>query len=73
MKEKLIDLSEKIDGFTIELFERISEVAESLKVPFFVVGAMARDIILTHGYGIETGRATQDIDFGGTGIRLGWI
>ena len=46
------------------LLETIADLAESLSVPFFVVGAMARDIILTQGYGIETGRATQDIDLG---------
>ena len=62
MKESLLDLSEKIDGFRTGLFKAIAEVAESLSVPFFVVGAAARDIILTEYYGIETGRATQDVD-----------
>jgi predicted nucleotidyltransferase len=64
MKESLLDLSGKIKGFEVELFETVAEVAESLSIPFFVVGAMARDIILSDGYGIETGRATQDIDLG---------
>ena len=64
MNENLLDLSEKIDGFTVEILDTIADVAESLRVPFFVVGAIARDIILTQGYGIETGRATQDIDLG---------
>ena len=64
MKENLLDLSGKIDGFTVEFLDTIADVAESFKVPFFVVGAMARDILLTEGYGIETGRATQDIDLG---------
>ncbi len=58
MKENLLDLSGKIDGFTVEFLDTIADVAESFKVPFFVVGAMARDILLTEGYGIETGRAT---------------
>lgn len=64
MTGKLLDLSGKIDGFTIELFESIKDVAESVSVPFFVVGAMARDMILKYGYNIETIRATNDIDFG---------
>jgi predicted nucleotidyltransferase len=64
MKESLFDLSGKIDGFTVGLFETIAEVADFLNVPFFVVGASARDIILTHAHAIETGRATQDIDLG---------
>jgi len=62
MNESLLDLSEKIDGITAEVLETIADMAESLKIPFFVVGAMARDIILVHGYGIATGRATKDID-----------
>ena len=64
MKESLLDLSGKIDGFRVGLFETIATVAESLRVPFFVVGAMARDIILSLGYGIKIGRATEDIDLG---------
>lgn len=64
MNESLLDLSGKTDRYTIKLFEIIAEVAESFNVHFFVVGAMARDIILSQGYGIGTGRATQDIDLG---------
>ena len=64
MTKKLLDLSGKIDRFTVELFENIANVAESMSAPFFVVGATARDIILKYGYGIETIRATNDIDLG---------
>ena len=64
MSGNLLDLSGKIDIFTVELFETISNVAVSINVPFFVVGATARDMILTHGYDIQTIRATNDIDFG---------
>ena len=42
----------------------MSRVAESLHIPFFVVGAMAREIILVYCYNIRTTRATEDIDFG---------
>jgi predicted nucleotidyltransferase len=62
MKENLLDLSEKIDGFMIGLFEAIADITESLSIPFFVVGAAARDMILTEYYGIETGLATKDVD-----------
>jgi predicted nucleotidyltransferase len=64
MNENLLDLSGKIDPLTIELLETVSGTADSIKVPFFVIGATARDIILTHGYGINTIRATHDIDLG---------
>jgi predicted nucleotidyltransferase len=62
MKESLLDLSGKIDAFKAGLFKAIAEIAELLSIPFFVVGATARDIILTEYYGIETGLATQDLD-----------
>jgi predicted nucleotidyltransferase len=62
MKKNLLDLSETIDDFRLGLFEAVTEVAESLSVPFFVVGASARDMILTEYYGIETGLATKDVD-----------
>jgi predicted nucleotidyltransferase len=64
MTRKLLNLSETVDKFTVELFENIANVAGSMNVPFFVVGATARDIILEYGYGIETIRATNDIDLG---------
>lgn len=64
MKKNSLDLSQKIDKSIVELFEIIVGVVESLSVPFFVVGATARDIILSQGYGIQTGRATEDIDLG---------
>ena len=64
MNKNLLDLSGKIDNSTIQLFETVARVAESLYSPFFVVGAMARELILSHGYNIKTIRATQDIDLG---------
>lgn len=64
MSKKLIDLSEKIDNFILEILETIEKVSQSLSMDFFVVGATARDIILECAYGISTMRATQDIDFG---------
>lgn len=42
----------------------ISRKADESAVPFFVVGATARDVILKQGYDISTIRATRDIDVG---------
>lgn len=64
MNRTLLDLSGRIESFTIEILEAIANVSESLGVPFFVVGATARDIILRYGYDIKIERATQDIDLG---------
>jgi predicted nucleotidyltransferase len=60
----LLDLSGKIDPLSLALFETLSEAAGSLGVPFFVVGATARDLIFELGYGLPSRRATNDKDFG---------
>lgn len=62
MRKTLLDISGKIDAFTVAIYEQITTVAEAQKIPFFIVGATARDLVLHHGYGIEVGRATKDID-----------
>jgi len=41
----------------------VHDGASSLKLPYFVAGAIARDILLTHVFGLPTYRATRDIDF----------
>lgn len=64
MKRNLLDLSGKIDRVRLLAFEKVSKVANSLGVPFFIIGAAARDLILTNGHNIPTIRATLDIDFG---------
>lgn len=53
----------KIDSLIATTIQSIHDVAFGLGIPFFIVGATARDIILRHGYGIEPMRATRDIDF----------
>ena len=60
----LLDLSGKINPVSLALFETLTEMAGSLRVPFFVVGATARDLIFELGHGLPSKRATLDIDFG---------
>lgn len=59
--KRSLNLSGKIEGnlagLLIDLFTCISR----LLIPAFIVGAAARDIIFNE-YGIETGRATKDLD-----------
>jgi len=61
---KLLDLSGKIDPVLPAFFETLSEVAGAMGVPFFVVGATARDMIFEFGHGLPSKRATKDVDFG---------
>jgi len=53
-----------VDPLTIAAARAIDDAARALNLPYFLAGAMARDIVLTHVHGIETGLATVDVDFG---------
>jgi predicted nucleotidyltransferase len=60
-----MDLSKKIDNpILVNRLTSVTKVANELEIPFFMVGATARDIILWHGFGIVPRRATRDIDLG---------
>lgn len=48
----------------------VAGVCDALAVPFFLVGAFARDLLLEMRHGLKAQRATNDVDFG---IRVsGW-
>mgnify|MGYP001579383480 CR=1 FL=1 len=52
-----------VDALTVAVSREIDSLARELKLPYFLAGAMARDIVLTNVYGIDIGRATRDVDF----------
>ncbi len=58
-----LDITGKIDAAAVELFRTVSRIIEALGIPYVVVGATARDLVLHHGYGAALERATQDVDF----------
>ncbi|MGB6011539.1 MAG: nucleotidyl transferase AbiEii/AbiGii toxin family protein [Desulfobacterales bacterium] len=64
MKSILIDLSGKISETSVSILREIQEVSTRMNVPFFVISATARDIILEHQFDIKPKRATIDIDIG---------
>jgi predicted nucleotidyltransferase len=64
MSDISFDLSGKIDQKTVEALAIMKRVALGLNIPFFLVGASARDFLLKHCYGIEPLRMTRDIDLG---------
>ncbi|PKN70986.1 MAG: hypothetical protein CVU54_03120 [Deltaproteobacteria bacterium HGW-Deltaproteobacteria-12] len=64
MKTISFDLSGKIDQQKIEALLAIKKETDILNIPFFVVGAFARDIIFKHYYDITPRRMTGDIDLG---------
>ena len=48
----------------VELYADISKHAKELSIDFLVVGAMARDLVLVHGFDSTIERGTSDVDFG---------
>lgn len=53
-----------VDALTAAVSREIDHIARELQLPYFLAGAMARDIVLTNVFGIDTGLATRDVDFG---------
>lgn len=49
-------------GYLAPALRLLTEVCQQAGVPFFVVGAAARDLLLEHVYGVPPFRATKDVD-----------
>jgi len=64
MKSTLLNISQKIDSTFLTIFEALDAAAGEVGIPYFIVGATARDMVLSMGYGIDISRATADIDLG---------
>lgn len=52
-----------VDPLTLRVIGEIQQAANKLGVPVFVVGAVARIILLENIHGLNAGRATTDVDF----------
>jgi len=64
MRKSFLNISKKIESIRLEAIEEIVNITDSEGIPFFIVGATARDLILAKGYNIRPFRATLDIDIG---------
>lgn len=63
MTSTLLNISGKVDPRICEVFDSVNSVLSELKIPYIVVGATARDLVLHHGHGAKIQRATDDVDF----------
>lgn len=63
MTSALLNISGKIDPDTVTILGTVSHVLNDLQVPYVVVGATARDLVLHYGHGTPIQRATHDVDF----------
>lgn len=62
MSKNLLNISGKIREPFFSIYALISDIAEQNNLPFFIIGATARDIIFEQAFGIKAPRATKDID-----------
>jgi predicted nucleotidyltransferase len=62
------NISNKLSAVSVEVLSDVTLHARTLGIPFFVLGATARDIIFGALYDIPTPRATLDIDLA---LRVG--
>lgn len=52
-----------VDPTTLWVIQKIHNASQALGFPVFLVGAMARIILLENVFGLRAGRATTDVDF----------
>jgi len=53
-----------VDPLTRGVLRCVDRVATMVAARYLVVGAMARDLVLVNAFGLRSGGATRDIDFG---------
>lgn len=58
------DISNKISRPIVDVLVQMKEIAESLEIPFFLVGASARDMFFSALFDVKTRRASLDVDIG---------
>jgi predicted nucleotidyltransferase len=51
-----------LNAITLVVLSTLHEIAARNNASYFVIGATARDILMTHVFGIDPGRATRDVD-----------
>ena len=53
MKPIWLDISGKIDPQTAAVYGAVGKAAQQLGMPYVVVGASARDLVMHYGYGAK--------------------
>ena len=63
MSPRSIRADRPVDPITIEILREVAAAAEAEGIDHMLVGATARDVLMTHVFGLEVRRATHDVDF----------
>lgn len=59
-----IPRSRRVDPVALDVLRQVDKILQELSVEYFVIGAIARDLLLAGVFGLMTGRATGDVDLG---------
>ncbi|MCB2385043.1 nucleotidyl transferase AbiEii/AbiGii toxin family protein [Thalassolituus alkanivorans] len=59
----LIDVTGKLPRGLVEMYRKVDICAKGLGIDYLIVGAMARDLVMHHGFGAHIERGTRDVDF----------
>lgn len=62
MSSTLLNISGKLDQAHLNAYRAIVEATSNHSIPFFIVGATARDVVFEHSYNIQSPRLTRDVD-----------
>lgn len=62
MKNKIYDITGRIDTNSVNLLKLVSEIFNESGIGYFIIGAFAKEILLNNYYGFRTSRFTEDID-----------
>lgn len=53
-----------VEPILVKLLSHVNSAARALALPYFVGGAFARDLLLSHVHGFDLPRPTRDVDIG---------
>ena len=63
VKTTYVNIAGKLPQGLVDLYTDINGHTNALNIDYLVVGAMARDLVLVHGFGSKIERGTRDVDF----------
>jgi len=61
MNNGLVDVRGKLPQGLVELYRQVQMIAAQMQIEVIVVGAMARDLILVHGFNAKLERGIYSI------------
>jgi predicted nucleotidyltransferase len=58
-----VQASRPLNPITLIILGALHRIATTSGASYFLIGATARDIVMTHVFDVDAGRATRDVDF----------